>query len=578
MTKSVPVDTGAEAFVELLSANGVDCIFLNPGSDTVPIQEALAKFRTLGKRHPEIILCPHEQVAMAAAHGYFMVSGKPQVVLVHVDVGTQQVGGALHNAQRGRIGVIFCAGRSPYTFEGEKPGGRNRQVMWWQEPFDQAGIVRGYVKWEYELRLNENIHHVIQRAFQVANTEPCGPVYLTLPRELLMERIEKVQIPDPARYSAALTPQADTDMLAKVAELLTSAREPLIITGYSGRNTESVASLVELAETLGARVVTSDLHMNFPTRHPLWRGINPGPYLKDADVILIIDHDIPYLPIQAKPGPEAKIIQIDIDPIKQNMPTWGFPVDISLEADSNKAIPVLTELIRQKVTAGQRTEFQRRFQQRQKEYQQLQAEWRDLAVSPTEQRTITPEWLSKSIAEVIDEDTIILNETVTSSASVLRQIHRTKPGTLFSSGGSSLGWGLGAALGAKLAAPDKTVVSLVADGAFIYCCPTAALWASGVYHAPFLCVIFNNGGYNAVRKNLQLAHGEDNFAEKIAGWAGLDIVQPPDYALIAQASHGYGQKVEDPSALKTALKDALERVHHGQTAVVDVRIDRPQGG
>lgn len=578
MTKSVPVDTGAEAFVELLSANGVDCIFLNPGSDTVPIQEALAKFRTLGKRHPEIILCPHEQVAMAAAHGYFMVSGKPQVVLVHVDVGTQQVGGALHNAQRGRIGVIFCAGRSPYTFEGEKPGGRNRQVMWWQEPFDQAGIVRGYVKWEYELRLNENIHHVIQRAFQVANTEPCGPVYLTLPRELLMERIEKVQIPDPARYSAALTPQADTDMLAKVAELLTSAREPLIITGYSGRNTESVASLVELAETLGARVVTSDLHMNFPTRHPLWRGINPGPYLKDADVILIIDHDIPYLPIQAKPGPEAKIIQIDIDPIKQNMPTWGFPVDISLEADSNKAIPVLTELIRQKVTAGQRTEFQRRFQQRQKEYQQLQAEWRDLAVSPTEQRTITPEWLSKSIAEVIDEDTIILNETVTSSASVVRQIHRTKPGTLFSSGGSSLGWGLGAALGAKLAAPDKTVVSLVADGAFIYCCPTAALWASGVYHAPFLCVIFNNGGYNAVRKNLQLAHGEDNFAEKIAGWAGLDIVQPPDYALIAQAAHGYGQKVEDPSALKTALKDALERVHHGQTAVVDVRIDRPQGG
>ena len=578
MTKWVPVDTGAEAFVELLSANGVDCIFLNPGSDTVPIQEALAKFRTRGKRHPEIILCPHEQVAMAAAHGYFMVSGKPQVVLVHVDVGTQQVGGALHNAQRGRIGVIFCAGRSPSTFEGEKPGGRNRQVMWWQEPFDQAGIVRGYVKWEYELRLNENIHHVIQRAFQVANTEPCGPVYLTLPREVLMERVEKVQIPDPARYSAALTPQADTDMLAKVAELLTSAREPLIITGYSGRNTESVASLVELAETLGARVVTSDFHMNFPARHPLWRGINPGPYLKDADVILIIDHDIPYLPIQAKPGPEAKIIQIDIDPIKQNMPTWGFPVDISLEADSSKAIPVLTELMRQKATSGQRTEFQRRFQQRQKEYQQLQAEWRDLAISPAEQRTITPEWLSKSIAEVIDEDTIILNETVTSSASVLRQIHRTKPGTLFGSGGSSLGWGLGAALGAKLAAPDKTVVSLVADGAFIYGCPTAALWASGVYHAPFLCVIFNNGGYNAVRKNLQLAHGEDNFAEKIAGWAGLDIVQPPDYALIAQAAHGYGQKVEDPSALKTALKDALERVHHGQTAVVDVRIDRPQGG
>ena len=574
MAKWVPVDSGAEAFVELLNANSVDCIFLNPGSDTVPVQEALAKFRTLDKRTPEVILCLHEQVAMAAAHGYFMVSGKPQVIMVHVDVGTQQVGGALHNAQRGRIGVIFCAGRSPSTFEGEKPGGRTLTVMWWQEPFDQASVVRGYVKWEYELRFNENIHHVVHRAFQVAATEPCGPVYLTLPREVLMERLEKVQIPDSARYSAASTPQADTKMLDQAADVLVQAREPLIIAGYSGRHTESVASLVELAETLGARVITSAFHMNFPTSHPLCFGVIPNPYLKDADAILIIDHDMPYLPIHTRPRPEAKIIQIDIDPIKQDMPMWGFPVDISLEADSSKAIPVLTELIREKLTSKQRAEFQERFQQRQKENQKLQSEWLDLAVSQTEQKPISPEWLCRAIAEAVNEDAIILNEATTNSASVLRQIHRTRPGTFFGSGGSSLGWGLGAALGAKLAAPDKTVVSLVGDGAFMYGCPAAALWSAGVYRAPFLCVIFNNGGYNAVRRSLKVAYGDDNFSKKIGDWSGLDILSPPNYALIAQAAHGYGQLVEDPSALKAALKGALEQVRRGKPAVLDVRIEK----
>mgnify|MGYP001597099926 FL=1 len=130
MAKTMPVDTGAEAFLELLNHNGVDYIFLNPGSDTVFIQEALSKFKAQGKRAPEVVLCLHESVAMSAAHGHFLVSRKPQVVLVHVDVGTQQVGGALHNAQRGRVGIIFCAGRSPSIFEGERKGGRTRSVMW----------------------------------------------------------------------------------------------------------------------------------------------------------------------------------------------------------------------------------------------------------------------------------------------------------------------------------------------------------------------------------------------------------------------------------------------------------------
>jgi acetolactate synthase-1/2/3 large subunit len=582
MEELMPVDEGAEAFVELLNANGVDYIFLNPGSDTFPVQEALSKFKALGKHTPEVILCLDESVAMAAAHGYAMVSGRPQVVLVHVDVGTQQVGGALHNAQRGRIPVILCAGRSPSTFKEDKRGGRSHYIQWLQEQYDQAGVVRNYVKWEYELRHNENIDQVVHRAFQIATTDPQGPVYLSLPRELLMEKMTKVRLLPAARYAAASTPQADMGTLSKVAEILLQAEEPLIITGYSGRHQQSVASLVELAETLGIRVVTAELRMNFPTRHhlcagtcPVSAGINPNPYLKDADVILVIDHDVPYVPAQDGPRPDAKIIHIDIDPIKQGMPLWGLPVDVLIEADSSKVLPALNEIICQRLTPEQQTRFRERFQRLDSEHQKLRAKWHALAMSKAKQKPISAEWLCYCINEVIDEDTIILDEVITDSLPLARQLHRSKPGTLFASGGACLGWGLGAALGAKLAALDKMVVSLTGDGSFVFGCPTAALWAASVHHAPFLSIIFNNQMYYAPKRLIRRVYGGDSFSEKTGFWVGVDITPSPDYALIAQACHAYGQRVEDPSELLPTLRDALDRVRRGTPAVVDVRLERP---
>ncbi|MFC2056638.1 thiamine pyrophosphate-requiring protein [Chloroflexota bacterium] len=573
MEKTMLVDEGAEAFVELLNANDVEYIFLNPGTDTVPIQEALSKFKALGKQVPEVILSLHESVAMAAAHGYFMISGRPQVVMVHVGVGTQQVGGSLHNAQRGRAGIIFCAGRTPSTFEQNKRGERSAGIHWLQEQFDQAGVVRGYVKWEYELRTNENIHQVVQRAFQIASTEPCGPVYLSLPRELLMEKIKNVRIPAVARHAAAATPQADAALLSKLAVSLINAETPLIMTGDTGRRPQSVAALVELAETVGARVITGHARMNFPTTHPLCAGSDPNPYLKDADVLLLIDCDVPYVPTQAKPKPDAEIIHISIDPVKQDMPLWVFPADVLIQADSSKAIPALTDVIRQKATSEQQAQFQARNQRLQGEHQQLRDRQHSSAMAKTEQKPISPEWLCRCIDEEIDEDTILLNESVTNSPYTSRLIERTRPGTLFGSGGTSLGWGLGAALGAKLAIPDKTVVTLMGDGSFIFGCPIPALWAASVYQAPFLVIIFNNHLYHAPKKAIRRAYGEESFSEKTGLWVGIDIVPSPNFALIAQACGAYGQTVEDPSALQSALRDALDQVRRGKPAVLDVRIE-----
>ena len=571
--KTIPVSEGAEAFLELLNANGVDYLFLNPGTDTIPVQEAIAKYKALGKRVPEVILCLDESVGMNAAIGYFMVTGHPQAMLVHTDVGTQQAGAAMHSAQRGRIGVVFCAGRPPLDLDADDPNGRSNFVNWVQDEFDQHGIVRGYVKWDYELRTNQNIHRVLPRAFQVAATEPCGPVYLTLPRELLMEKMTQVKILDNARHAIPLTPQADAGTLLKIADILVQAKMPLIITGYSGRNTGAVASLVELAETIGARVVTDKFRMNFPTHHPLCGGINPHPYFPESDVVLVIDHDAPYLPVTAEPGPDTKIIHIDIDPIKQDIPTWSFPADIRVEADSSKMLPELTGIIRQQITPERKEAVQSRIQQLQSQHQEMQSEWHNLAMSQAEHSPITAEWLSHCIAEVVDENTIILNESITNSLSVARQIPRTMPGTAFNSGGSALGWGIGGALGMKLAAPDKTVITLVGDGSFLFGRPIAALWAAHVYHAPFLCVIFNNKRYHAPKRALLNTYGENSYSTRSGAWVGIDIVPPPNYSLIAEASHAFGQKVTDPAAIKPALEQALDRVRHGNCVVLDIIIE-----
>jgi len=573
MAERVPVDEGAEAFIELLNANGVDCIFLSPGGETVPIQEALAKFKALGKRTPRLIPCLHESVALNAAQGYYLVSGRPQVVMVHADLGTQQVGGALHSAQRGRTGVIFCAGRSPSSLEEPTNYGRRSYVHWSTEQFDQAGIVRGYVKWYYELRTNELIHQVVQRAFRVAATEPCGPVYLVLPPELLGEKIESVLVPDVARYAPPAPPQADEALLEQAARMLIGARNPLLITGYAGRNQPTVAALVELAEALSMRVISYPFRLNFPATHPLYSGSNPHPYLADADVILVVDHDAPYVPTQVKPGPQAKIIHIDIDALKNDMPSWHFPVDLFIRADSAKAVPALVEIVAKQMGA-QPARIKERFQRLEGEYKEKRARWLEVALSQAQKKPITTEWLCQAVARAIDEDTIVLDEAMTGSLALEHQIYPSRPGTLFKTGGSSLGWGLGAALGVKLAAPERTVVHLVGDGGFSYGCPQASLWAAATCGAPFLSVVFNNQQYQAIRRAIHRNYGRDSFSDKTGLWAGTEIEPSPDYALAARSAGGYGQRVTGPAELEAAIDAALGEVRRGLPAVLDVSTAR----
>ncbi len=562
---------GAEAFVEVLNAHGVENIFFNPGSVTAPIQIAISKYRTAGKRAPRLILCLDESLTMTAAHGHYMVSGRPQVAMVHCELGTQRVGGAFLNAQFGRIPVILWAGL-------QHPS--SPRVNWKQEPYDQGLIARNSVKWDHQISSDEDIHQVLQEAFRHAYTEPYGPVYLSFPPDMLKKKIDRVEIPPSSETVVSSAAPADLDRLNQAAEILIEAENPLIIAGYSGRHHQSVASLVELAETLSAPVVTSQVWMNFPHTHPLSAGVEQirgsrrtNPFA-EADVLLVIDYDMPYAGTESLPGPDAKIIHIDLDPATRGRPLWERGADIFIEADSREAIPALNRIISRKLTPEKQERFRERFKRLENKHRQQRDGWQEMALSQVDRKPISADWLCHCIAEVTDQDAIIVNFTISPSASVTDQIPRTRPGTYIGNAGGSVQWALGAALGAKLAAPEKTVVSVMTDGGFVWSCPVATLWTARAYQAPFLAVILNNQGYNIIRNMVKKGHPDNEFTGEAAFEAGVDIEPPPDYALVAQACGAYGRTVEDPADVLPALREALEQVRNGKLAVLDVKIER----
>jgi acetolactate synthase-1/2/3 large subunit len=558
----------AEAFLEVLNANGVDSIFMNSGLDVAPIQAAVAKLIATGKRVPKVVLCLHESVALSAAHGNYMATGKPQVVLVHAELGTLQLGGSLFNAQWGRVPVILSVGQFPDT----------PRKNWQNKPYDQGSIVRNSVKWEYKIKDSDNIHVVLQDAFERACEEPCGPVYLTHDIGYMKERVNKEKVPTSDLFSVMPLVQKDLDNLKKVARILINSEKPLIVPGFTGRYPESVEKLVELAETLCAPVLSGPQRMNFPTNHPLYAGIEKGVgnrrtnlHLSDADVILALDFDMQYAPAMETPRKDAKIIHIGVDPTIQGIPPWGRKTDIFIKADSRMAMPVLNEEIDKRLSEPIRAAFNKRFKQLEGTHKKTREACHKQAIKGAKRKQISPDWLSHCIDEVLDDDMIVVSHVISHMESFYEQISRKRPGTFLTCPGGSINWALGAALGTKMGAPDKTVVSLMTDGGFIWGCPVAALWSATAYNAPFLSIIYNNQAYGAIKGLLEMMTGR-RLTAKMAFDVGVHLTPPPDYAGIARSCGAYGRKVETAADVIPSLKKGLAQVRKGKAAVIDIRL------
>jgi acetolactate synthase-1/2/3 large subunit len=562
------VQDAAEAFVVLLRAHGAGHVFINPGTDTFPIQEAWARRQEHGLDSPAPVMCLHEHTAIAAAHGYFLGSGQPQAVLVHVDAGTLNLGGGLHNAQRAQAGMVLCAGRAPYTWEGEMPGGKDLPIHFWQEQLDQAGIVRGLVKWHYEVSRAENLASIVERAFHLAANEPAGPVYLTLPREVLMLPLTEMRLPEPRRTTRATPPAADPEAIRCAAEVLSRASRPLVVAGQNGRDPASVPEVCALAEQIGARVVSTFDYANVPRSFQLNLGAALNRELPDADAVLFLDPNVPYVPNLVRPHPEARLIQIDRDPLHERYVTWNFPMDLRITARTAQALPALREAISRQQTAAQREEAKHRREQitaeRQANIERAQQRAKSKASAPS----MDGEWLAWSLQQVLPEGAILLEDVITNRPWVHTHLAPEEPGTLFTPGGSSLGWAPNAAFGMKLARPDRTVVALIGDGGFVFSNPLAALWTAEKASAPFLTVVFNNGGYNASAAPISELY--PGGAVQRLGHGLVTAIQPaPDYARVAEACGAFGVCVREPGELQPALRRAMDEVEHGRCAVVD---------
>jgi acetolactate synthase-1/2/3 large subunit len=570
---NTPERSGADALLETLLHNNITRLFVNLGTDHTGIIEALARRKNQGQPNPEVFICPHEILAISAAHGIAALTGQPQALLVHVDSGTQNLGGGVHNAMRGRVPLLILAGTSPMTLRGERKGSRADFVTYIQDVNDQNAIVRQYMKWDYKMPTGVNLPEVVQRALQIATQAPQGPVYLSFPREV-MEDLCQQSLPEPARYSAAIPSALSEATLLTVARQLIEAENPLIVSSYSGRNPATVAALVGLAELLGAGVcdVQSRLYNNFPMDHPQYLGVIPEQYYKDADLVFLVDVDIPWLHGQSEPPSTAKIIHLDIDPLKPTIPLWTFPADLRLQADSSLVIPELIRLCRDLIAA--KGDAHVRETRRETLHQRREAnriEYERLAQDSVAGGKITPAWLSYCLAQVCGDNTVVLDEAVSNRIPLLSQLQLSRPGSYLGLPGTALGWANNAAFGVKLAQPRREVIAVMGDGSFNFSVPNAVYWAANRYNVPFLTVIYNNQGWNAV-KRATLSQYSEGYASQTNDFSAR-FEQPIDIPALARACHAWAESVSDPTELPAMLQHALQKVRSGRAAVLDVRLE-----
>ena len=564
--------TASTAFLEALIEAGVTHVFANFGSDHPGLIEAIAEARAEGRPVPSIITCPNEMAGMSAAHGFAQVSGRAQAVVVHVECGTQALAGAVHNAAKGRVPMLVFAGASPYTQEGEMKGSRNEFIQWIQDVRDQRGIVRGYMKYDNELRTGRNVKQLVHRAMQFAGSEPRGPVYLMGAREVMEEELDAPVPTDLDRWRP-LEPQALPETaIGHVVAALASAERPLVVTSYLGRNPQAVPELVRLCESLGIGVLESVPNaMNFPHDHVLYQGNqwnepHQNAALAAADCVLVIDSDVPWIPTVSRPNPDATILHIDVDPLKEAMPLWYIGAQQAFRADAATALAQLNAA----VTSG--TIDQARVAERTRHYANTSdARRRRLeALETGDPEIITPEFVTAAVRRHVDDETIVLNEGITNYPVIFNHMAMTRPGSIFTSGGGSLGWNGGAAIGAKLAAPEKTVVAMTGDGSYMFSVPSSVHWMAAKYRTPFLQVVFNNRGWKAPRFSALGVH-PDGYASR-ADDIDVAFDPPPLYADIAAAAGGaHAERVERPQDVEAAVARAFDVVRNqGRSAVLDV--------
>ena len=529
-------------------------------------------------------------VALSMADGFARLTNKPQCVLVHVDVGTLGLAAAVHNASCGRCPVLIFAGLSPYTIEGEYRGSRTEYIHWIQDVPDQKQIVAQYCRYTGEIKRGRNVKQLVNRALQFATSDPQGPVYLYGSREAMEEDIEPYSL-DQSLWNRVTPSNLPPEAVELISKHLVDAKDPLLVVGYTGRNIQAVHEAVELANVIpGLRVLdTGGSDMCFPADHPASLGLRYGQHeaITTADFILVVDCDVPWINTQCKPRDDAKIIHIDVDPLKQQMPTFYINAFERYKADSASSIRQIHTAISSSSTfkeASTSEAFKSTSEARKNEHQERLAGYQKLAELPSDHNaTLNASLLGGQLKALCPEDTIFVVEAVTLTAFIADQIRPTLPKSWINCGGGGLGWSGGGALGIKLASdftsPDgkgKFICHIVGDGTFIFSVPSAVYWISQRYNIPILTIVLNNKGWNAPRRSMLLVH-PDGLGSKVDNKAlNISFEPTPDYSGIAKAAAGgrcWAGCVSSVGEMVKALPEAIKAVKGGTSAVLEVKLN-----
>jgi len=567
--------SGAEALLRTLRKMGVERIFASPGSDWAPMWEALAKDYAPGEI-PGYLSSRHEETAVAMATGYAKATGKLPAVVLHTTVGALHAAMGLRAALHERVPMVVLAGESAGYSEPPAPDVGRQWLRLLSDVGGPARLMERCVKWSAGLNTSALLPHIVQRACQLAMSHPRGPVFASIPTEMLMETM---RCDAPAAADQPRSPAAQPEAIDELARALCSADSPVVLTEELGKDPRAVAQLVALAETLGAPVLDAwqPYYVNFPRSHPLYGGViatEMADLIADADLVLLLECVGPWHPPSALPRADVKVAALGEDPLHPHLPFWGFRADLVVVGDPALSLAMLVERVRSIVPPGSRATTAARWSE---VHAKRRAAWRDAAHSAGRATSIETRWVVHELNEVLPHDAVVVDETITHRLDIARLLDSLGPGAYYEASYGGLGMGLGLALGVKTAHPKRLVVVLIGDGAFHYNPVIASFGAAQEHGLPVLVVLFDNAGYLSQKGDV-IHEYPDGAAVRKRKFAGTSIDPRPDYAQLAQAYGGVGERVQSPREVRGALERGLKAVAQGRLALVDVVLDPVNAG
>jgi thiamine pyrophosphate-dependent acetolactate synthase large subunit-like protein len=572
-TNKKPGADGGDAVVSAFNAVGADYIFCSSGSEWAPVWESLARRHRDGEPAPKYLDLTHETVAVGMATGYGLVKRRPQGVLLHAAPGLLQGSMAVHGALLAGVPMVVTSSESSTYGDGpgQDPGGQ-----WYRNLSIVGGphnIAQPFTKWANEAASVHTLPTMITRAAELSWRAPQGPAYLNIPLEILLEEWDGREVKDIVKPGSSHSSPEEVD---PVARMIREAKNPVIVTETAGREDGGFEALVAFAEAWNIPVVEPDSAVcgNFPRTHPLHAGSDIGPWMDEADLILLVNCRVPFYPPSRKPS-KAKIVVIDQVPQRPHVVYQVLFADVYLEGNVANTLRQLAKRAKDldgTAVAARRAAQEERFAAEQAAIAAAESR----AEQPTDAgraEGVDPVLVAAALRRLLDgKDGIVVDETITHSRTVKRHLKTAAPDSYFYVQGG-LGQGIAVALGAKLAAEDRPVVFTVGDGAFTYNPVIPSYDASKAYGLPVLIVVFNNRVYKSMNLNHRRFYPEGAAAET-GEWLGTDLHRLPRLAQFAEPFGMHTETVDTADALTPALERALKAVAEGTTAVVDVLVTR----